>query len=175
MQRIVRALCGAFLTLAASAAAGFDLAALAPCYTRDYSAAHLDAHPVQNVATLALSLRPDAGFAIARLTGTDRTGRPGHLSFMCSETAPGQFDDGCATAEGDSQIWITLDETGDVTLRTRNVFLSDIGQGIDYLDDVEGHYRFYLEEGPHSYAPNTGPFYSFRLGAAAARNCNETG
>ncbi|WP_300056980.1 hypothetical protein [uncultured Roseobacter sp.] len=169
------ALSGAILTGVATAAASFELATLAPCYTRSYTAAHLKAHPSQNVATLSLALRAEEGFAIAQLTGRDRDGRPGHLSFMCWESAPGAYADGCNTLEGDSQMWITVETDGGIAMRTRNVFLSDIGQGIDYLDDVEGHYRFYLEEAEHSFEPGTGPFFTFRLAPAEAEACADPG
>ncbi|WP_299825532.1 hypothetical protein [uncultured Roseobacter sp.] len=171
MQIFRYALCGVILSAVASVALSLELETLAPCYTRSYSADHLAAQPAQNVTTLTLSLRIEDGFAIARLTGTDRAGRAGFLSFMCSESAPGLYDDGCNTLEGDSQIWVQPQQHGEILVRTRNVFLSDIGQGIDYRDDIEGHYRFYLEDGPHSYEPNTGPFYTFRLNPADAEAC----
>lgn len=175
MQIFRYALGGAALAIGATSALSLELAALAPCYTRIYSVDHLEAQPAQNVVTLALSLRLEEGFATVRLTGTDRAGRSGFLSFMCHESASGIYTDGCNTLEGDSQIWIQPQENGDISIRTRNVFLSDIGQGIDYLDDVEGHYRFYLEEGPHAYEPNTGPFYTFRLSPSEPADCVEAG
>ena len=146
---------------------------LSRCYTRTYTAAHLRSQPKQNVKTLALMI--DAKGKSVTLSGTSRAGQSGYLWFSCFENVgTATYAPSCATFEADSQLWINERSDGSIVIKTRNTFLSDVGEDIGYVDDPEDHYMFYLDEANHSYIISNGPFFHYRLYPATAGACPKT-
>ncbi|HHI70810.1 MAG TPA: hypothetical protein ENJ91_07390 [Rhodobacteraceae bacterium] len=158
-----------------SLATGLDN--LSQCYTRHYSAAHMQSQPKQNVTDLALEI--DAKDKSVVISGTNRDGQFGYDTYSCYEN-PGSetLDPACMTFEAESQLWIKERGDGSIMITTRNTVLSDIGgTNFEYgdKDEQNGHYVFHLEEARHSVLMGTGPFFSYRLYPAKASACPKIG